>query len=261
MTGEKLLRAISELAVQAGKLFEESEKVKQIEVKEGHANFVTLIDKQVQALLEARLPALVPGSRMIGEEDAERSPLTDEPTWIVDPVDGTTNLIHDYRHSVVSIALLQNRRPVLGLIYCPYTQEMFTAVRGEGAYLNGRPIHVSDQPFERALIGVETSPYNPELADRNLILMGRYHLACADIRVLGSAALALAYLAAGRTDAFCALRLLPWDVAAGAVLIEEAGGIFDMPLTGEGPVYDRPAAVLAGSPTCFEAAKQLFLEA
>jgi len=118
---EKLMQ----IAREAGSFFS-ARALSEIDQKEGHANFVTNIDREVEEYLQKALLALVSGSRMIGEEQ-ENDPLTDAPTWIVDPVDGTTNLIHDYRCSAVSIALCEGKKPVAGLIWQPYMQEMFYA--------------------------------------------------------------------------------------------------------------------------------------
>ena len=222
-----------------------------VEEKEGHANFVTTVDKAVQEYLHAALPELLPGSVFIGEEQ-ENGSLTDVPTWIIDPVDGTTNLIHNYRHSAVSIALCVHQHPVLGVVYQPYSDEMFVAEANHGATLNGKPIHVAKTPFARALVGFGTSPYNAALAERSMRMALACLTHCADVRRTGSAALDLAYVACGRTDAFFELSLQPWDFAAGALLVTEAGGRFMMPF-GDGQVrFDRPQGALAASEACAE---------
>ena len=233
-------------------------EIRRIDQKEGHANFVTSVDQAVQEELVSALTALLPGSRIIGEEK-ENDSLTDAYTWIIDPVDGTTNLIHDYRFSAVSIALLKNRKPVIGLIYQPYTKELFYAEAGRGAYLNGERIHTADHPIETALIAFGTSPYQAELAQKSMRIAHAFLLRAADIRRTGSAALDLAYVACGRVDAFFELTLKPWDYAAGALLIEEAGGRFDMPLSKTGLDYGSSQAVLAGSAACFEDVRSLML--
>ena len=248
---EELMR----IAEKAGDLFS-SETLSRIDQKEGHANFVTNIDREVEEYLQQALLTLVPGSQMIGEEK-ENSALTDAPTWIVDPVDGTTNLIHDYRCSAVSIALCENRKPVTGLIWQPYMKEMFYAEAGKGATLNGKPIHVSEHPFDRALVAFGTSPYHAELAEKTMRLALAFLHSCADIRRSGSAALDLAYLACGRHDAYFELTLKPWDYAAGSLIVQEAGGIFCQPASGD-LQYDRSAAILAASAAVADEAVSLF---
>ena len=246
-----MLNQLRKIAETAGGLFSEH-RLSEIDQKEGHANFVTNIDREVEDYLQSALLKLVPGSRMIGEEK-ENDSLSDLPTWIVDPVDGTTNLIHGYRMSAVSIALCEGEEPVLGLVWQPWSKEMFLAEKGKGATLNGSPIHVSAHPFDRALIAFGTSPYNPDLAEKSMSAALEFLLKCADIRRSGSAALDLAYLACGRHDAFFELSLKPWDYAAGSLLVREAGGCFHMPLTEGAPRYDLSTAVAASTPACEEA--------
>lgn len=244
------------IAREAGAFFRRDE-LTDVVSKEGHANYVTNIDCRVQAFLEEELQRLLPGSEFIGEEKENRA-LTDAATWIVDPLDGTTNMIHDYRMSAVSIALCRNRKPVTGLVWQPFTQELFCAEAGGGAFLNGRPIHVSKTPFRDALVSFGTAPYYEELEDTGLKLAGDFLHHCADIRRSGSAALDLAYLACGRHDVFFELRLKPWDYAAGSLLVQEAGGEVQMPLDGGGMDYDRSAAVLAANPLCMPEALEVF---
>ena len=230
----------------------------QVEQKEGHANFVTTVDKAVQDYLHAALSAALPGARFIGEE-SENGALTNDPTWVVDPVDGTTNLIHDYRHSAVSIALCEGGEPVLSAVYQPYADELFEAKKGCGATLNGHPIRVSQTAFPRALVAFGTSPYNAELAERSMTLALSFLQNCADIRRSGSAAIDLADVACGRVDAFFELILQPWDYAAGALLVTEAGGQFMTPFSGDKIRFDRPQGILASNAACAESARALLL--
>ncbi|MBR5288809.1 MAG: inositol monophosphatase [Clostridia bacterium] len=228
-----------------------------IEEKEGHANFVTTIDENVQAYLLDALAQLRPDAVAIGEEKINEA-LSDEPTWIVDPVDGTTNLIHDYRASAVSIALLQKREPVAGAVYNPYTDEFFYAEKGKGATLNGRPIHVSQFPLDKALVGFGTSPYDAELARVSLDMAHAFLVSAADIRRCGSAALDLAHLACGRHDVFFELNLKPWDYAAGALLVTEAGGTFEMPRSENGVDFAKNTAILATNGVCLDAVHAVY---
>lgn len=227
-----------------------------IEEKEGHANFVTDVDCAVQEYLAQALSALLPGSAFIGEEQ-ENGRLTDAPTWVIDPVDGTTNLIHNTRQSAVSIALLEDRQPVLAAIYQPYTDELFFAVKGGGATLNGQKISVSAHPFDRALVCFGTSPYNAELAERSLRLALAFLKNAADIRRSGSAAIDLAHIACGRNDVFFEITLKPWDFAAGALLVTEAGGQLMMPFEDGEIRFDCPRGILAANPLCAEQALDL----
>ena len=225
-----------------------------VEAKEGHANFVTSVDEEVQRFLTDRLLSLLPGSLVIGEE-AENAPLTNAPTWVIDPLDGTTNFIHDYHFSSVSVALLQNSRPVIGAVLQPYTGELFYAEKGKGAFLNDDPIHVSSTPIRQALVGFGTSPYEAELAEKSMQAALMFLRRCADVRRCGSAALDLAYVAAGRQDVFFELILRPWDYAAGALLVTEAGGCFAQPQLSEQD-FGRTTAVMAANTACFETAAE-----
>jgi len=225
-----------------------------VEQKEGHANFVTSVDEEVQRFLITEVMKLLPGSHIIGEEQ-ENEPLTDAPTWVIDPLDGTTNFIHNYRFSSISVALMKNRIPVTGVVYQPYTQELFYAEKGKGAFLNDKPIRVSDTPIGQALIGFGTSPYNTELAEKSMMAALHFLQHAADVRRGGSAALDLAYVAAGRQDVYFELILRPWDYAAGALLVQEAGGCFSLPMLTE-PDYGKATAVLAANPRCMKTAAE-----
>lgn len=229
-----------------------------VETKAGHANYVTSKDKAVEAFLKKELLALLPGSVMIGEEQANQ-PLSDAPTWVVDPIDGTTNFIHGYCASAVSVALLRNGTPVIGAIYTPYAQDFYYAELGKGATCNDRPIHVTDTPLRHALVGFGTAPYNVELAQRSMDIALHFLRDAADIRRCGSAALDLAYVAAGRQDTFFELILNPWDYAAGALLVTEAGGCFTMPQL-DAPDFGKSTAILAANAVCHDDALRLLRE-
>jgi len=221
--------------------------------KPGDQNFVTEYDVATQNALMEAITAAMPEAVFIGEEkDNDPAVLNSgAPCFIIDPIDGTTNFIHDFRFSAISVALLEDRRPVLGMVYQPYAKELFHAVRGGGAFLNGQPIRVAHTPFSQALVGFGTSPYHPVLADKSMQAALQFLLKASDVRRCGSAALDLAYVAAGRQDVYFELTLKPWDYAAGALLVEEAGGVFVMPRLAE-PDYGRIEAVLAAAPSCYE---------
>lgn len=124
-----------------------------------------------------------------------------------------------------SVGLLKNQERFLGVVYNPYLKEVFTAVRGKGAYLNGNPISVSGEDLENGIVLFGTSPYNTELARASFDMAYDYFQKCLDIRRSGSAALDLCAVAAGRAERYFELILSPWDFAAGALIVEEAGGI------------------------------------
>ena len=255
MKYENLQQGVARIAREAGRIILSFGEFN-VEEKEGHANFVTDVDCAVQAYLSKALSDLLPGSAFIGEEQ-DNEQLTDVPTWVIDPVDGTTNLIHNYRQSAVSIALLEGRQPVLAAVYQPYTDELFFAVKGGGATLNGEKISASAHPFERALVCFGTSPYNAELAERSLKLALAFLKNAADIRRSGSAALDLAHVACGRQDVFFEITLKPWDFAAGALLVTETGGRFMMPFEDGEIRFDCPRGILAANSKCADRALEL----
>ncbi len=224
-------------------------------VKEGHANFVTEGDLRVQQFLFERLETVCPGAAFFAEEQ-ENAQLTEAPTWVIDPIDGTFNYMRGRDCSSVSIALLRGRRPVLGVVYNPYRDELFSAEQGKGAFCNGRPIQVSRQPFSRAMVGFGTAPYRADLARRSMDAACRFLQEAGDLRRTGSAAIDLADVACGRSDVFFELVLSPWDFAAGALLVTEAGGQFGMPQQ-QALDFGAPACILAASPVCYPRAAEI----
>lgn len=208
----------------AGKIIEDRELALQIEEK-GTADYVTKVDLKVQEYIEKRLKDLYPDIQFMGEEKSNDHIDLNGKYWVLDPIDGTTNLIHDYKEVSISLALVDRKTIVLGFVYNPYNNEMFFAEKGEGAYLNEKPIHVSNsKTMEESLISIGTSPYEKELAEYNFEIFYNVFLKSQDIRRSGSAALDLAYVASGRTDGFFEKNLKLWDYAAGILLVEEAGG-------------------------------------
>lgn len=213
------------LVKEAAKLFENRNAASAIRVK-GVADFVTAVDTSVQAMIQQDLQQRYPDIQFLGEEK-DNSAINRKGTyWVLDPVDGTTNLIHDYHASVISLALMVEGVPSVGIIYDPYTKELFTAERGHGAFLNGEPIHVSKaQKMCECLIAFGPTPYRKELADQTFAMLKNVFLDVHDIRRSGSAALDLAYTACGRADGFFERELHLWDFAAGMLLVREAGGV------------------------------------
>ena len=210
---------------EAGCFFTYSGFAQDTAVKKGHANFVTGIDYQVQNYLIKQLNEIIPGSNIITEETERNEFCLARPTWILDPVDGTTNLLHGYGHSAVSLALFMDGKALAGWIYNPRSNEMFTGEAGNGACLNGEKIKVSSNSLlEDCLISFGTTPYDRKRAKETFSIIEHIFMDCQEIRRSGSAALDLAYVACGRTDGFFELCLQPWDFAAGLLILEEAGG-------------------------------------
>lgn len=219
------LEQIEEIVRKAGGLLKNREAAAHITVK-GAADYVTEADRDVQDFIQKALGGKYPDIQFLGEEKNNDDIDLKGRTWVLDPVDGTTNLIHDYKRSSISLALMENGQTVMGIVYQPYTEELFCAKKGGGAFLNGRQIHVSRaKTMEEALVAVGTSPYDKEkLAEENFRRIYRIFMDSQDIRRSGSAAIDFADTAAGRIDGFFEPQLSIWDYAAGRLLVAEAGG-------------------------------------
>ena len=190
-------------------------------------DYVTGVDTAVQRFLQEHLGALFPDVGFLSEEQESFHWDFRGPLWVLDPVDGTTNLIHDFRHSAISLALIEAGQPQKGIVYSPFSGEMFTAERGGGAFRNGRPILVSGTASMReALLSVGTAPgkRNERGVTKTFERIKRVFAHCQDIRRMGAASLELCYVACGRLDGYFEEHLKPWDYAAGKLIVEEAGG-------------------------------------
>lgn len=186
-------------------------------------NLVTQIDRQSEDAIVALLKQAFPGDAILAEEGGAHA--GGERRWVIDPLDGTTNFVLGIPHSAVSIALEIGGVSVVGVVYDPYKDELFHAVRGQGAFLNGVPIRVSKRhPLKRAVLA---TGFPTDVTYRMSVCLPLLVEVLGDIQALrrmGAASLDLAYVAMGRVDGFFELRLRPWDVAAGSLLVEEAGG-------------------------------------
>ena len=249
-----MLEKIAAAAKEAGKIIT-AERNAKVYRKEGHYNFVTEADLKVQELLRTLLCAVCPEADFYAEEQ-ENAVLTVRPTWVVDPIDGTLNFMRSRDCSAVSIALLYDRQPVYGAVYLPFQDELFTAQRGKGARMNGQPVSVSQMPFENAMVALGTSPYNSALAKETLKRAERFLLEGGDLRRTGSAAKDLCDVACGRSDVFFELQLSPWDIAAGSLIVEEAGGVFSEYLEAE-RTFDKKVAILACNKACYPKALEI----
>ena len=216
--------------------------------KPGTANFVTLYDIRVQKYLMKELSARFEDAYFIAEEKENDAESLRHPCcFVIDPIDGTTNFIHSYNHSCISLALLSYGEVIYGAVYDPYLGELFHAEKGKGAYLNGKPIKVSQHPMNYALTAFGTAPYCKDtLLEKTFALVSELCRDTADIRRCGSAALDMAYLAAGRNDIFFEFMLSPWDIAAGSLLITEAGGVIT-DMKGNPISFAEPGSILAAT--------------
>jgi myo-inositol-1(or 4)-monophosphatase len=215
----------------------------------GHNDFVTSIDHAAEAAVIDTLRNAYPSHGYLAEEGGAIKGDADI-VWIIDPLDGTTNYMHGYPQFAVSIACQIDGRIEHGVIYDPMRQELYTASRGDGAYLDNRRLRVSNRrSLEGALIGTGY-PYrdNLHLLDPYLAMFKAVTQKVAGLRRPGSASLDLAYVAAGRIDGFWEFGLKAWDTAAGTLMIREAGGLV---ATLDGGEYRQNGNILAGSPRVF----------
>ncbi|MEN2992433.1 MAG: inositol monophosphatase family protein [Bacteroidia bacterium] len=206
---------------------------------------VSYVDREAEMRLKEACARLVPEAGFILEESGEITS-DKELLWVIDPLDGTKNFVHGIPLFGISVALLHYRRPVVGVVYAVEQDEAFWAVAGRGAYRDHEPIHVSHTGDPDKILAVTGFMYNsPERAERYFQVLNEVLRRFGGLRRLGSAALDLAYVAAGRLDVFFEMDLHPWDVAAGSLLVQEAGGrVTDFRGTAE---YLWSRSILAGN--------------
>jgi myo-inositol-1(or 4)-monophosphatase len=241
MDKELLCKEVCDLSKEVGafirkeRLAFSSDKV---EVKSSNS-FVSYVDKEAEQQIVKRLKELLPESGFIAEEGTETY-IAPEYNWIVDPLDGTTNFIHNINCYAVSIALKRNDDIIIGVVYEINQDECFYAWEGSKAYLNGNEIHVSKHTaLDQTLIATGFPYYDYERAQDYLKFLGFLMEKTRGIRRLGSAATDLAYVAAGRFDAFFEYGLNSWDVAAGALIVQQAGGVVNDFSRGSDYVFGR----------------------
>lgn len=214
-------------------------------------DLLTTVDlKAEEAILGVLKPKYLPlGHKFIAEESSSLEPMTDAPTWCVDPLDGTVNFVQRFPYSCVSIGLVVEKRCVLGVIYCPAFDELYVAVEGRGAYLNGAKMSVKPTTrLEDAMVASNISANrNAHFVDTTMACLRATLDNLGSFRSLGSAAMCMAYVARGVCDSYWELLVGgPWDFAAGAVLITEAGGVCLDCSGGEWDIMSR--RVLCGVP-------------
>ena len=217
------------------------------------ANLVTSSDLAVQRFLVSRLSELIPGSGFLCEED-DLNDTSHEYIWIVDPIDGTANYARGIQDCCISMALARKGVLEAGVVYSPWRNELYSAEKGCGAFLNGTPVHVSDRPFEDGILCTAMSTYRKEYAKACSDIIFDIYMRSNDLRRFGSAAVELCLMAAGQMELYFEMRLQPWDYAAASLILSEAGGCscgFD----GKPLDLFRPGMVLAAN--CQESLDEL----
>ena len=215
-----------------------------IDYKGSPSNIVTEMDHHAEALIVGCIAERFPDHAILAEEGGGR-PGKASHRWIVDPLDGTTNYAHGMPFFAVSIALEVDGLVQIGVVFDPNRDECFTAMRGGGAFLNGDRLRVSETPtLDESLLSTGYPYEIRKIRDNNLAEHAAFVVRCRSVREMGSAAINLALVAAGRLDAFWELKLGPWDVAAGCLMVEEAGGRVTTP---EGGPVDLGAPSVVAS--------------
>ncbi len=251
-TYKEYLEIIKKAALKAGEIMlsaDYDEVLGGIESKEGTANFVTEYDKKVQDFLFETLAASFPAAVFVGEEDdgSTADKIFNGLAFIIDPIDGTTNFIRNFCASTVSIALLCNGSPIVGVVYNPYSGDLYCATKGGGAFCNDKPIKTVKRPFSQSIVEFGTAPYYKGfLGDKTFALAKALFMSGADLRRSGSAALDLCTLASGKCDIFFEVVLSPWDYAASFLILAEAGGVMT-DFYGNEPCFDKRCSILACS--------------
>lgn len=226
-------------------LLTEKETIK-IETKEGIGNIVTQYDKKIQEELKIKLLNLLPEANFIGEENDYGKILKDGYTFVVDPIDGTTNFSRNLSLSAISVGLLKDAEPYIGVCYNPYLNEMFVAQKGKGSYLNGKPIKVSNKTLQEGIVLTGSAPYYMEIRQESMKILNDFAMKAADFRRFGSAVIELCDIACGRAEVYFELKLQPWDFAAGMLMVEEAGGKVTK-INGEKIEFDKSTSILASN--------------
>jgi Archaeal fructose-1,6-bisphosphatase and related enzymes of inositol monophosphatase family len=222
-----LLNVMTSAALKAARgLIRDLGELEQLQVsKKGPADYVSRADRRAEEIVASELQKARPAYGLLMEEAGTVAGTDTSNRWIIDPLDGTTNFLHGIPHFSISIALERDGELFAGVVYNPVPDEMYVAERGSGAFLNGRRLRVSSRRKPEESLFATGIPFKG-IADHDLFLrqLQRVMAVSSGVRRYGSAALDLAYVAAGRYDAFWENGLHPWDVAAGIVLVREAGG-------------------------------------
>lgn len=237
----KVLDKTKEIVLNVGEIvkeaFEQREnKLSGLEIKENNSsNLVTETDKKVERILNEKLKELFPNYLFVGEETTGESKtnkinLTDKPTWVIDPIDGTTNFVHGFPYICISVALVVNKEPVIGVIYNPILNNMYYGQKGKGSFLNGKslPLYKNNplNSLSQSSIMTEYGYHrDPETVDKILKTIRNIVLSPAQaVRSMGSAALNMCHVATGNIDCYYEIGIHAWDIAAASLIVKEAGG-------------------------------------
>src|SRR6185312_13992290 len=245
---DTICKEVIELTHEVGNfIIKEKNKFRASDIqKKGFNDLVSYVDKTSEKRLIKGLQKILPGSGILGEEGGGN--FDNKYTWIIDPLDGTTNFIHRLPCFAISVALVKDKEPILGVVNELNLKECYTAIKSKGAWVNEKPIKVSPQTkLEDSLIATGF-PYNDFALHNEYMELFKDLMTCTQgIRRIGSASVDLCYVACGRFEAFYEYGLKPWDVAAGALIVQEAGGSLSDFNTGNNYIFGRTIAATNGS--------------
>jgi myo-inositol-1(or 4)-monophosphatase len=254
----EILQHATRIAREAGQLLLQysTEQISR-ETKSSTIDIVTEADRSAEAYINRELERLYPAHHIVGEEEGDRGAAASEAgfVWYVDPLDGTTNYANHIPHYCVSLGLTDTqRRPLVGVVYEPTRDELYSAITGEGAHLNGQPLRVSTKDELLQCVVASGFAYDKhENPDNNVPQWEAFMLKTRGVRRIGSAALDLAYVAAGRFDGYWERSLNPWDALAGMLLVQEAGGTVTDYEGGDAPQFTEDGRYVASNGHIHEA--------
>ncbi len=244
---DKIYEKIKELIVECGKLLLNVDYDNiDIQNKEGINNLVTGYDFLIQNKLKEELLKLIPDAGFIGEEEDCNNNINNKYVFIVDPIDGTVNFARNIKLSAISIALLKDGFPIFGVCYYPYTNDLYEAIKDNGAFLNGKKISVSNRKLKDGILLCGCAPYFGDLREKSLTIQKKFAMVASDYRRFGSAVIEICSIANGGAELYFELKLMPWDYAAASLILEEAGGKITT-MDGKNIQYFEPTSIIASN--------------
>lgn len=240
--------AIIDIVKQAGQFVFDEELKGNVDMK-GASDYVTAVDLKISAFVKEKLRDLTPDIGFMSEEEEGE---IQKRRWILDPIDGTTNLVYDYNVSSVSLAYFDGEKVDFGVIYNPFNNDIFIAKRGEGAYYNGKRLPAAkDRELKECIIEFGAGSTKKQYADENFDIAKDIFKSCLDLRRICSTALAIAYVAAGKINGYFERVIKPWDYAAATLLLDECGCKYT-DWYGEEIQFERQSSFICGTDKAFE---------
>jgi myo-inositol-1(or 4)-monophosphatase len=240
---QTILKKVKKIVLKASKIAVKRDF--NVDEKGSEVNVVTTTDLNVQKFLVERLKKIMPQAGFICEEE-HLFEGNNEYLWVIDPIDGTFNHVKGIPQVAISVGLVKNKEPVLGVVYNPFSKDMYWALKGFGAYRNGTKIGVSKASFSKGLLCTAMSLYNKTYAKVCSDIIYDAYMQCNDVRRFGTCALELCYMAEGQTDLYFEIRVFPWDYAGAFAILKEAGGVL-YALNLQEPTFDCPTPLIGAN--------------